>query len=217
MGIYIIFGGCIVLAVVWMLMSLPVRRTAEPGVVLAFDIAATVLVIALFGAGTYAYVGQQNRMAQEADGQEQPLETGADGKTVVPANGDIQGTGTGNSTETGGTGVVETSPAMPDSTGPTGGVPANDSQGQTAPTQVTTAPDMTAPTNQSSQSPASDGQNPTAPSQPSGSSQTTAAAPAETPAGQGVSSQTTPPSSDGAVTTESSATTAPSAPQASNP
>ena len=66
MGIYIIFGGCIVLAVVWMLMSLPVRRTAEPGVVLAFDIAATVLVIALFGAGTYAYVGQQNRMARNS-------------------------------------------------------------------------------------------------------------------------------------------------------
>ena len=51
----------------------------------------------------------------------------------------------------------------------------------------------------------------------SAASEASTEAPAETPAGQGVSSQTAPPSSDGAVTTEPPATTAPSAPQTSNP
>lgn len=216
MGIYIIFGGCIVLAVVWMLMSLPVRRTAEPGVVLAFDIIATVLVVALFGAGTYAYVGQQNRKTQEVAGQEQLQESGVEGETVVPVNGDTQGSGTGNSTET--------SPAIQNETTPGGGTQANDPTVQPSQPQVTTAPDTIAPANQESQPLASEGQNATIPPQPSEPGQAVTPDPSEAPqTGQGDSAQTSPqpstaqvqtPPSQAPTASEPPATTAPSAPAA---
>lgn len=56
MIIYIIFGGCIILAVCWILFSLSVKKMTESDIFpLIFDIMITIIVLTLSGIGTYVY------------------------------------------------------------------------------------------------------------------------------------------------------------------
>ncbi len=81
MATYIIFGGCIVLAIFWMLASLPVMRMGSTAASLVFDGVTTLVVIALFAAGTCAYRGQLNQKAAQAAAESESGQT-AEGESA---------------------------------------------------------------------------------------------------------------------------------------
>ncbi len=60
MGIYICFGGCIILSALWILSVLMVKWIGSPILSCFFDFVLTIMVFALFAAGLYLNREQPN-------------------------------------------------------------------------------------------------------------------------------------------------------------
>lgn len=65
MGIYICFGGCILLSAFWVLSVLMVKWIGSPGLSCVFDFILTIMVLAMFTVGLYLNSRQPNRQMTE--------------------------------------------------------------------------------------------------------------------------------------------------------
>ncbi|WP_314723829.1 hypothetical protein [Enterocloster bolteae] len=62
MLVKIVFGGCVLLAAVWLLISLAIRRRGNyPIAAFVLDIVITLLVLVMFGFSIFGFVREQNR------------------------------------------------------------------------------------------------------------------------------------------------------------
>ena len=62
MLVKIVFGGCVLLAAVWLLISLAIRRRGNyPIAAFVLDIVVTLLVLVMFGFSIFGFVREQNR------------------------------------------------------------------------------------------------------------------------------------------------------------
>lgn len=72
MLVKIVFGGCILLAAVWLLISLAIRRRGNyPIAAFVLDVVITLLVLVMFGFSTVGFVREQNRQRRWQDAEQE--------------------------------------------------------------------------------------------------------------------------------------------------
>lgn len=101
MLVKIVFGGCVLLAAVWLLVSLAIKRRGNyPIAAFVLDLVITLLILVMFGFSIFGFVREQNRRNRWQDTEQETeifrteggwlYETETNGEVFVPETTETQ-------------------------------------------------------------------------------------------------------------------------------